>query len=125
MSHDAYLQAQQQSANPRDVEYRAFTKATRALIDASKSGHSDLKTLIKAIDLNRQLWGALASDCANPANQLPEATRAQIIGLSRWVSSYSSNVMRTKESVDPLIDINRIMMDGLSGKAPKLEAKSL
>ena len=116
MSHDAYLQAQKQTANPRDTEYRAFTKATRALIEASASGHSDLKTLIKAVDLNRQLWGALASDCANPMNELPKDTRAQIIGLSRWVSSYSGEVMRAKESLDPLIDVNRIMMDGLTGK---------
>ena len=121
MSHEAYIQAQQ-AGNPRDVEYRAFTKVTRALIEASKSGHSDLKSLIKAIDLNRQLWGTLASDCANPQNQLPEATRAQIISLSRWVSSYSSEIMRERESIDPLIDVNRIMMDGLSGKAPNLEA---
>ena len=121
MSHEAYIQAQQ-AGNPRDVEYRAFTKVTRALIEASKSGHSDLKLLIKAIDLNRQLWGALASDCANPQNQLPEATRAQIISLSRWVSSYSSEIMRDRENIDPLIDVNRIMMDGLSGKAPNLQA---
>ncbi len=71
MSHDAYLQAQRQTANPRDAEYRAFSKVTRALMDASINGHNDLKSLIKAIDLNRQLWGALASDCASPANQLP------------------------------------------------------
>ena len=116
MSHDAYLQAQKQTANPRDTEYRAFTKATRGLIEASETGRNDLKILIKAIDLNRQLWGALASDCASPANQLPKETRAQIIGLSRWVSSYSGEVMRTKESLDPLIDVNRIMMDGLTGK---------
>ena len=116
MSHDAYLEAQKHSAHPRDVEYRAFTQATRALIEAAKTGRNDLKSLIKAIDLNRQLWGALASDCAKPENQLPEQTRAQIIGLSRWVTSYSSEVMRDEESLEPLIDVNRIMMDGLTGK---------
>ncbi|HBK91142.1 MAG TPA: flagellar biosynthesis regulator FlhF, partial [Parvularcula sp.] len=45
-------------------------------------------------------------------------TRALIISLARWVSLYSSDVMRKKESVEPLIDVNRIIMDGLAGKRP-------
>ena len=90
------LKRKKQSGNPRDIEYRAFTQATRALIEAAELGRSDLKTLIKAVDLNRQLWRALANDCAKAENQLPEQTRAQIIGLSRWVSTYSSEVMRSR-----------------------------
>jgi len=118
MSHEAYQQAQKQTSAPRDTEYRAFAKATRALMKAAEAGHGDLKLMIDAIHINRTLWGALANDCADPANQLPEGTRARIISLSRWVTSYSSDVMRARESVEPLIDINRIMMDGLAGKAP-------
>ncbi len=117
MSHEAYAQAQQRSANHRDAEYRAFARATRALIEAEAKGRRDLKELIAALHVNRSLWGALAQDCASPENRLPEETRARIIGLSRWVASYSSDVMRKQESVEPLIDVNRIMMDGLSGKA--------
>lgn len=113
MSHEAYARAQ--DANPRNVEYRAFAKATRKLMDAAESGNSDLKTLIDAVHANRSLWGALANDCASDDNLLPTETRASIIALSRWVSSYSSDIMRNKESVDPLIDVNRIMMDGLAG----------
>ncbi len=116
MSHDAYARAQKQSANPRDSEYRAFAKVTKALIDVSESESQNLKSMIEAIHMNRTLWGALANDCANPHNQLPEDLRARIIGLSRWVAAYSSDVMRKRESLEPLIDINRIMMDGLSHK---------
>lgn len=116
MSHDAYKRAQKQMSSPRDVEYRAFARATHALLQAAEQGHSDLKGLIDAIHINRSLWRALAHDCADAANQLPEETRAQIIGLSRWVTSYSTSVMRDRESLEPLIDINRIMMDGLAGK---------
>ena len=117
MSHDAYRQMQAKAGAPRDAEYRAFAQATRALLDAAKEGHGDLKALIAALHLNRSLWGALANDCADPGNKLPEDTRAQIIGLSRWVASYSSAVMRQRESVEPLIDVNRIIMDGLAGRA--------
>lgn len=114
MSHEAYAKAQ--NSNPRTVEYRAFAKATRALLDIAETGNEDIKTLVEAVHVNRSLWGALASDCSNDDNLLPVETRASIIALSRWVSSYSSEVVRKKESIDPLIDVNRIMMDGLAGK---------
>lgn len=118
MSHEAYARAQKATAPPRDAEYRAFSEATRLLLSAQKTAHGDLKTLIEALHLNRTLWGTLAADCADPANQLPTETRALIISLSRWVSRYSSEIMQKKESVEPLIDVNRMIMDGLAGKAP-------
>lgn len=118
MSHDAYRRAQHSTAHPRDAEYRAFSEATRRLLAAKDEGHADLKRLIEAVHLNRTLWGALASDCADPANQLPSETRALIVSLARWVSLYSSDVMQKKESIEPLIDVNRMIMDGLAGKKP-------
>jgi flagellar protein FlaF len=89
---------------------------TRSLIEASRADPSDLKTRIDAIDWNRRLWSALANDCAQPENQLPKALRAQIISLSSWVRRHSSAVMRGEEPFDDLIEINRIMMQGLDGK---------
>lgn len=117
MSHKAYARAQREGGGPRDAEYRAFVQATRALLAAAETGHGDLKGMIEALHLNRSLWGALANDCARDDNKLPEETRARIIALSRWVSRYSSDVMRKRESVEPLIDVNRIIMDGLAGKS--------
>lgn len=118
MSHEAYRKAQDTTAHPRDSEYRAFSDATRRLLAAKEEGRSDLKQLIEAVHLNRTLWGTLAADCADPSNQLPSETRALIISLARWVALYSSEVMRKKESVGPLIDVNRMIMDGLAGKKP-------
>jgi flagellar protein FlaF len=116
MSHDAYARAQKTTAGPREAEYKAFAEATRKLMAAAEEGHEDLKQLIDAVHLNRSLWTALASDCADAHNKLPSETRALIISLARWVSFYSSDVMRKKVNVAPLIDVNRIIMDGLAGK---------
>ncbi len=116
MSHDAYRKSQFTTAHPRNVEYQAFTEATRRLLSVEEEGRADLRRLIDAIHLNRTLWSTLASDCADPANQLPTETRALIVSLAQWVSRYSSDVMQKKESVSPLIDVNRIIMDGLAGK---------
>lgn len=122
MSYNAYARAQRESGAPRDAEYRAFVTATRALIDAKKPDCAPAR-FAEALHVNRTLWALLADDCAKPQNGLPEATRGQIIGLSRWVAAYSRDLLRKKGEVDALIDINRIMMDGLAGKtAPSAPA---
>lgn len=112
MSHDAYAQVLRNTANPRDTEYRAFATSTRALLSA---GEEDPKALAEALHVNRSLWEALASDCASDANGLPEELRARIVGLARFVVAHSKRVLRREETVDALVDINRIMMDGLTG----------
>lgn len=115
MSLQAYQKAAQRAENPREAEYRLFGQVTRALMDAAKADPSDLKIRIEALDWNRRLWSALATDCADPANGQPEALRAQIISLSIWVNKHSSLVMRREEDFEPLIEINRIVMQGLGG----------
>ncbi len=115
MSYDAYAKTQRETAAPRDAEYRAFAKSTRALLAVDED---NAQSLAEALHINRSLWEALASDCASDANQLPEETRARIIGLARWVGAHTRRVLRQEETIDALVDINRIMMDGLAGKAP-------
>lgn len=118
MSLQAYQRTAQASENPRQLEYRLFGDVTRALIEASKADPTDVQTRINAIDWNRRLWGALASDCGRADNALPESLRAQIISLSLWVSRHSSAVMRREEEFEPLIDVNRIIMQGLNSGGP-------
>lgn len=118
MSLEAYRKAQRAADGPRAAEYRAFSEATRKLIEAEERGRDDLKGLIEAVHANRMLWHALAADCAHPDNALPLTLRTQLVSLARWVGRHSSDVMRKRESVEPLIDLNRMMMDGLAGRAP-------
>ena len=46
-----------------------------------------------------------------------EALRAQIISISLFVSRHSSEIMRGDEDFEPLIDINRMIMQGLAPAA--------
>lgn len=117
MSLRAYQQASARAENPRDLEYRLFGQVTRALMQAAAADEGDFKTRIDALDWNRRLWSALATDCASPDNALPVPLRAQIISLSLWVNRHTSAVMRKTESFDPLIDLNRTVMQGLAGQA--------
>ena len=55
--------------------------------------------------------------CFGAANALANPLRAQIISLSLFVNRHSSAVMRGEETFQDLIDINRMIMQGLSGGA--------
>jgi flagellar protein FlaF len=112
MPVQAYQKAQRAAENPRSAEYRLFGQVTGALIDARSAGAKGT-TLIDAIDWNRRLWSTLAVDCMDDGNQLPKQLRAQIVSLSIWVTKYSSQVMQTGAPLEPLIDINRTIMQGL------------
>lgn len=115
MSFQAYTTAAARNEAPRDVEYRLFGQVTRALVEASTSDPSDFRTRIEALDWNRRVWTALASDCGDPANQMARPLRASIISLSLFVNRHSSEVMRGAEDFSTLIDINRMVMQGLAG----------
>ena len=69
--------------------------------------------LVEAVDWNRRLWRTLAADCMDDRNALTQDVRAKIISLSLWVAKYSRSVTREKASLDPLIEINRTIMQGL------------
>ena len=112
MSIKAYQRAATQADNPRELEYRAFGQVTAALVRV-KEEQPATTVVAEAIDANRRLWNVLSADCAVPENQLPLALRGQIISLAMWVARYSSDVLRNGADVEPLIDINRTMMEGL------------
>src|SRR5262245_27262636 len=116
MSLQAYQKAQRRTENPRDTEYRLFAQVTQALIEANKHGRQNVAMFVDALDWNRRLWSVLASDCASSGNKLPEALRAQIISLSLWVSRFSSDAASTGASLEPLIDVNKSIMAGLSAR---------
>lgn len=115
MSIKAYQRAATQAEHPRELEYRAFGQATAGLVRLQE-GESSVAERIQAIDGNRRLWNMLSADCSLPENQLPLPLRAQIISLALWVARYSSSVLRDGADVEPLIDINRTMMEGLSAR---------
>lgn len=113
MSLQAYQSVARRGENPRETEYRLFGEVTRALLEAAASDADDIQVRINALDWNRRMWSALASDCSREDNALPPPLRASIISLSLWVSRHSSAVMRREEAFEPLIEINRIVMQGL------------
>ena len=116
MSLQAYQQAASRAESPRDSEYRLFAQVTLALMEAAKTDPTDIPGRIDALDWNRSVWTVLLSDCSSPENQLPAPLRASIISLAIWVGKHTSAVIRRREDIQPLIDVNRLVMQGLATK---------
>lgn len=117
MSLQAYQQASNRAESPRDSEYRLFGQVTLALMEAAKTDPGDVSGRIDALDWNRSVWTVLLNDCSSPDNQLPAPLRASIISLAIWVGKHTSAVIRRREEIQPLIDVNRLIMQGLQPKA--------
>ena len=115
MSLQAYQKAAEQAEEPRQVEYRLFGLVTRALMDAAAADRAESGKRMRALHWNRRLWSTLAEDCASEHNTLPVEARAQIISLAMWVNRHTSAVMQREEQIQPLIDVNRSIMQGLGG----------
>lgn len=115
MTIKAYQRAATQGDSPRELEYRAFGQVTAGLVRAVEETPSG-GALAEAVDANRRLWNVLAADCSVPENQLPLELRGQIISLALWVARYSADVIRDGAALDPLIDVNRTMMEGLAAR---------
>ena len=115
MGLQAYQQTAQRTESPRALEYRLFGQVTRALISASQSDPKDIATRIDALGWNRQMWATFAATCSDESNGLPIQMRASIISLSLFVSRHTSQVMKGEEDFETLIDINKMMMQGLGG----------
>ena len=115
MSLRAYQQVSAKADSPRQTEYRLFAEVTLALMEAAKLDRFDIRGRIDALDWNRRLWTVLGSDCAQASNELPVETRSGIVSLSIWVSRYTTDVIAGQEDIQDLIDVNRMIMQGLAG----------
>jgi flagellar biosynthesis activator protein FlaF len=122
MSVQAYQQAAARAESPRDIEYRLFGQVTRALMGAAETEALEIGARMDALDWNRRLWSVLAADCASDGNQLPAPLRANIISLSMWVNRHTSAIMRNEAEFGPLIDVNKMIMQGLEPRGDAFAA---
>lgn len=115
MSISAYRRQKEAAETPRELECRAFSIVIGKLVEGKKAGG---KALIDACYLNNQLWTALTVDLSLAANALPADLKARLISLSIWVQRYTPQAMGGTASLDPLIAVNRNILEGLSTKSP-------
>ena len=117
MSVNKYKAAQASTENPRQTEYRLFAEVTKALMSVREAATTKglrSQDFYKAVDWNRRLWLTLQMDLASNENRFPDSLKANIISIAIWVDKHSRTVLRGEANLEPLISVNRTIMEGLS-----------
>lgn len=120
MSVRRYQQAQDAAEDPRATEHRMLARVTGMLIDASERRGREL---VEACYYNRKLWTIFQADLIHPGNGLPDDLKARLISLSLWVQNYTGQVLDGAD-VEPLISVNKSVMEGLRPNAPVIAASA-
>ena len=113
MGVSAYQRTRNSIENPRETERRLLGQVTGALIDVRERNLQG-PMLADVLHWNREVWNAFSAASADSANTLPAPLRAGMISLALWVDRHSSEIMAGRAALDDLIDVNRMIMDGLS-----------
>jgi flagellar protein FlaF len=115
----AYGHAQKGATTDRGIEYQVFARTTASLLAAERRGKAGFNDLVGALHDNRRLWDALTVDLIDDGNQLSPKLRAQLLSLAGFVRRHAAKVLRCQASVQPIVDINQAVMNGLCGIAPQ------
>lgn len=83
------------------------------LCNSRMENAKDAKSRIEALHKNHQFWSILVRDLAGVGNKLPADLKSQLIGLGLWSMRYSTLSIGQDLSLQPLIDVNNNIMDGL------------
>lgn len=115
LAQKAYGQGSSAAHTPRDVEFHALAYVTSMMDEARRSG--SFPHLAETMFQNVRLWSAFGADVASEGNTLPDALRARIAWLADFARVHMRKVLDREATIDPLIEINTMVMKGLRGDA--------
>ncbi|MFG6082801.1 flagellar biosynthesis regulator FlaF [Paracoccus litorisediminis] len=125
MSVSAYRRTLAETETPRDIERRVLSRVTAELLaiqpefDPEESKATRLAILNdklrEPLNNNLKIWATLKRDLIGPGNQLSEKVRADLISLAIFVEHHTVEVLAGRGQVQALIDINKPIIEGLSG----------
>lgn len=99
--------------NARARERDALEEAIARLTSAKQAGRLTPEAF-EATDFVRRLWSIFISDLSSDENGLPAELRASLISIGLWVRKEADLIDHGEsENFDGLIDINRLIADGL------------
>ena len=121
-AREAYKQTITETEEPREIERKVFLQITGELERASREESFPLSGFaLDALSRNQKLWGELMFDCAYKDNPLPDQLKAGIISLALFVDRHTPHVIAGEKTMEPLLEINRNIIKGLSGQTPDPE----
>ena len=123
-------QRQTEPALPPAIDIDSFRQVTAALtrcaMEATATAPSGSgerhQRLAHAIHANMELWGAVLHAMLRGARALPPPLRTQLVELAEVSIRHGSHVLRGDGAVDPLIAVNRSIIEGLQQAGGKQAA---
>ncbi len=115
----AYARVANTTSSPRDIEAQALLKAANKLQDVMTNVDSTYKQMSDALMFNRKLWTIFLSEAMRDENPQPVHVRQNIANIGIFVLSQTAalQVSPQRHQFKALIDINRNIAAGLSGRA--------
>jgi flagellar protein FlaF len=116
------------AVDARQTEIAAFTRVNRELAAAKTPAQR-----IRATGNNHELWSLLLQDLGKSGNRLAQPLKGQLINLAIWSMSYSIRANLRGLPIEPLINVNTSILEGLKAQvtneaaaaAPKELSRSL
>jgi flagellar biosynthesis activator protein FlaF len=113
-----YQAAQNTVETPRQLEYRLFSSVTRALMEVrplmGTKEPAQVAKIAAAIGWNRDVWNHLMPEVLDEANALSKDVKVSLINICIFVNKQTDAITQGHSvDIEPLIQINRNIMDGL------------
>src|SRR5262245_23566032 len=115
----AYARVATTTASPRDVEAQALLKAANKLQAIVSNDEASFEQKFEALMFNRKLWTIFLSEAMRDENPQPLEVRQNIANIGIFVLTQTAalQISPQREHIKPLIEINRNIAAGLSGRA--------
>jgi len=114
----AYARVASTTSSPRDIEAQALLKAANKLQAIVSDPDASYVQMSEALIYNRKLWTIFLSEAQRDGNPQPMDVRQNIANISIFVLSQTAalQISPQREHFKPLIEINRNIAAGLSGR---------
>jgi flagellar protein FlaF len=115
----AYARVANTTAAPREIEAQALLKAANKLQDVLNNADATGERTKDALLFNRKLWSIFMSDALRDENPQPLEVRQKIANIGVFVLTQTAALQLNPqpEHFKSLIEINRNLAAGLSGRA--------
>jgi flagellar protein FlaF len=114
----AYARVANTTSSPRDIEAQALLLAANKLQAVMNNVDATYTQMSDALMFNRKLWTIFLSDAQRDENPNSLDVRQNIANLGVFVLSQTAALQMSpqREHIKPLIEINRNIAAGLSGR---------
>ena len=116
---NAYARVATTTASPRDIEAQTLLKAANKLQEAINANNPFSDQTRQALMYNHKLWTIFLSEAMREGNPQPVDVRQKIANIGVFVLSQTAALQLSPQfdHFKPLIEINRNIAAGLSGRA--------